>query len=245
MANSFHANTHPRLVNLVNTLAAIFGVTFDFGKDPAFRIILESPDGSGLNVIPQGQPSGQQNYPSQVSPNAFAIPTQGPANASVSSGTTTLVASTKTVTVDAPADGVTPVPAGSTVYATVTTPAGVTRVLSAVRASDTTITISSPGSAYKAVTLADNGATGVLVAGTVDVTLDNAVGDLLSVRESVAGGTAAAGFSVKRKNATEVTVFAHKADGSVETLNTSTVQVFNHGTAATETSLVRWAVVRP
>jgi hypothetical protein len=84
-----------------------------------------------------------------------------------------------------------------------------------------------------------------LAAGTVTMALASAAADRLSVVQVTAGGTAAVHWSVKRASSTTVTVFAHQADGSVQTLNTSVVQVYNHGQSAEETSAVNWLVRRP
>jgi hypothetical protein len=161
----------------------------------------------------------------------------------VSSGTATMVGSTVTVTVPALADGDPAVPVGSTVYATVTTAAGKSKLLSAVRASDSTITISSPGSGFGAL-LASAGVDGTLVSGVKDITLDNVAGDQLGVIMKTSGGTPGV-LSVKRKNDTEVTVQSWLAGTGIQTSDTSVVTVFNFGQAAHETSIVRWAVIRP
>lgn len=160
----------------------------------------------------------------------------------VTIGTATLVASTVTVTVPAPATGVA-VPVGSTVYATTTTPAGVAKLLSAVRLSNTQILVSSLGSGFAALAAA-SGVTGVLVAGTLDTLLANVVGDQLAVILTAAGGTPGV-LSVKRKSATEVTVESWLAGVGLEVLDTSTYKVFNFGQPGHDTSLIRWAVVRP
>lgn len=165
------------------------------------------------------------------------------ASSDVTTGTATLVASTVDVTVTAPPDGAAAVPVGSLVYATVTTAAGKPKLLSAVRLSDTQIRISSTGSGYGAL-LESAGVAATLVAGTVDATLANVVGDRLSVALVTPAGTPGV-LSVKRKSATEVTVESWLAGAGIEVLDTSDVKVYNFGQAAQETSLVRWAVVRP
>lgn len=235
----------------------------------------------------------------------------------VSTGTATLVASTVTVTVPTPPGGEVPVPVGALVYATVQVMGGIPKMLSAVRISDTQITISSPGEGYgplleingangtlvagtvdivlanvpddrlSVILVNDNGGTpgvlsvkrkngtevtveswqepvaasGTLVAGTVDIALNNAVGDELSVRMTNANGGTPGVLSVKRKNATEVTVESWLVAVGLQVLDISDVEVVNHGASTNpdvsdvrvydfgqpfeDTSTVRWAVVRP
>lgn len=73
-------------------------------------------------------------------------------------------------------------------------------------------------------------ASGALVSGTKDLTLDNAVGDRLSVLLTVSGGTPGV-LSVKRKSATEVTVQSWLAATGIQASDTSTVTVYNYGPA--------------
>lgn len=74
-----------------------------------------------------------------------------------------------------------------------------------------------------------NRAVGTCVAGAVTVSLTNAVGDRLFVRETAAGGTAANHFVAFRAGAGTVTIHAVQADGSLQTANTSSVEVYNAG----------------
>ncbi len=239
----FGTGTSARVENLFQAISELTGVVFNFGLTKAFRVTLETNDGENVVVRPASLGAGVKQSASIVQGPSLAVPASGAPDMAGSEGTATLVASTVTVTVPTPEDGNVPVPVGSTVYATVTTEAGAAKRLSAVRASDTTITISSPGSGYAAL-LESAVAAETLVAGTVDVTLANLVGDRLVVALNVAAGTPGV-LSVKRKSATEVTVQSWLDATGIQALDTSTVKVYNFGAAAHETSTVRYAVIQP
>ncbi len=245
MASSLPTSTPAPVKNLLYTLAGILGVDFTL-LDSRFRLTLESTqDGSHIFVALMPGLGGPTQVEKMLKTSAFVLPSGGSADADVSSGTATMVASTIAVTVPTPAEGGAAVPVGSVVYATVTTPGGNVKALSAVRTSDTVITISSTGDGYAAL-LDSAGVAGTLTAGeNASITLANAAGDLLSVKETAAGGGAAASFTVVRVNNTTVKVQAHDAAGALVATNTSTVKVYNFGAKAHETSTVRWIVVRP
>lgn len=227
--------------NLLASIAQILGVDLTL-TDSRFVFKLECRDPDGQHVFYSMVPGAGGATQGEVIKKAsnFVVPaTEGTLDTDSTSGTATMVASTIDVTVTGG------VPVGSSVYATVTTPGGKTKELAAVRKNATEITISSPGSGYGAL-LASTGVSGALVAGVKsDFALANVAGDVLAVRETVAGGAAADHFSVVRVNDTTVKAQAHDAAGALVAGNTSTVQVLNFGQAAHETSLVRWIVVRP
>ena len=83
-------------------------------------------------------------------------------------------------------------------------------------------------------------ATGTLVAGTIDITLANAVGDKLSVALVADNAGTPGVLSVKRKSATEVTVESWLAATGLEVLDVSSVSVTNNGPAVSaDTSTMR------
>lgn len=237
MASSFNAGTDPKIQNLLSTIAQITGKDINLTNSKSFRATLESPDGVALNtrIFPLDQGSVTQQTAKLGAD--LTIPTSGAADLDGVTGTSTLVASTKDITI---AGGV---PVGSVVVATVDTPAGQPKTLSAVRKNATEITVSSGGSGYGSI-LSSAGVDGTLVAGTKDITLANVAGDLLAVRLKTSAGTPGV-LSVKRKSDTEVTVESWLAATGIQVLDTSVVTVFNLGTAAHETSTFRYTVTRP
>jgi hypothetical protein len=242
MASSFKTGVAPGIQSFFEGIGEQVGTDFDFSMADAFRVTLET-DGTRLNVKPETLSQGFSMRSVNIAAEEIDLPVSGPANLNGATGTATMVASTVTATVPDEPDGGAAVPVGSSVYATVTTPGGVPKKLAAVRATDSTITISSAGSGYGEL-LESAGVSGALVAGTKDLTLANAVGDRLAVVMTASGGTPGV-LSVKRKSATEVTVESWLAATGIQVLDTSTVKVYNFGQAAHETSTVRWAVVRP
>jgi hypothetical protein len=82
------------------------------------------------------------------------------------------------------------------------------------------------GQTIKARVNAPPSASAALVSGTKDITLANAVGDLLMVALVTSGGTPGV-LSVKRKSDTEVTVQSWLSGTGIQTLDTSTVKVYN------------------
>lgn len=244
MTTTFNARTGTRIKNLMELISDALGVDIDLADSASFKAVLESRDGDSITLRVTPLDQGLAMTSSVISDGEIVLPASGAPDVDASSGTATLVASTVDVTVTTPAHSVA-VPAGSTVYATVTTGAGKTKLLSAVRLSDTQIRISSPGSGYGAV-LSSAGVNGTLVAGTKsDIALANVAGDLLAVKETTPGGAAADHFSVVRVDNSNVKVQAHDAAGALVAGNTSVVTAFNFAQPAHETSLVRWIVVRP
>lgn len=69
-------------------------------------------------------------------------------------------------------------------------------------------------------------ASGTLASGTKDITLANAVGDILAVVMTTSGGTPGV-LSVKRKSDTEVTVQSWLSGTGIQTSDTSVVKVYN------------------
>lgn len=198
-------------------------------------------DTGGADVIdPNGLNAGY------ISPSSLVVPASGGANLDGATGTATLAGnSTITVTVPTPADGGTAIPTGSLILATQKTPAGNTAMLATSRISATQFSITSAAGAGAYNTLLESaGVQGVLVAGTVDITLNNVAGDRLAVALKTSGGTPGI-LSVVRKNATTVTVTSWLAGTGVQALDTSTVLAYNFGQSAKETSLVNYAVIRP
>ncbi len=245
MSTTLHSSMSPQVATLLRQISQTLGADINLQRSPSFKLSIESLNGQDVNFkyhpLDQG-PSGRQN---NIRSSAFAVPSGGPADLDGIYGTTTLIGSTKTVTPTAPAEGGVAVPVGSLVFATATTPAGVSKKLTAVRASDTTITISSAGDGYGEL-LESAGVAGTLVAGEkADIALANAAGDRLSVVETAAGGSAADHFSIVRVSDSLVKVQAHDAAGALVAGNTSTVKVYNFGQKGHDTSLVRWCVVRP
>jgi len=234
---TFHSGTAAPVRTLVSSIFQMLGLTYDLSRSPSFRVVIDCPDGVGLAVTPSQYEGGPPFRTIQVPPTALQVPSGGGTlDKDVSEGTTTLVASTKDVTVDCPT--------GSTVYAAVTTGAGKTKQLTAARVDDSTIRISSPGDGYAAL-LESAGVAGTLVAGTTDIALANVAGDRLAVvMEDDNGGTPGV-LSVKRKSNTEVTVESWVDGTGVQALDVSDVKVYNFGQKGHETSVVRWAVVRP
>lgn len=246
MTVSLNSGIASNIQSLLRTLGQVTGKDILLPSSRAFRATIESNDGQALNFrlfsLDQGLAENNTRG-NAIASTSLVIPSGGPADLDGATGTAILVSSTVDVTVPTPDVGVA-VPVGSSVYATVTTPGGVPKKLTAVRLSDTQIRVSSPGSGYGAL-LESAGATGINVAGTVDITLANVAGDRFAVVESAAGGSAADHFSVFRVNDTTVRVQAHDAAGALVAGNTSTVKTYNFGQAAHETSTVRWAVIRP
>lgn len=242
MASSFKEGTAAEIQSFFEGIGEQIGADFDFSLSEAFRVTLET-DGTRLIVKPETLSQGFSMRSTNIAAEDISLPVSGPANLNGATGTAVMVASTVTVTVPDEPDGGPAVPTGSSVYATVTTPGGVPKKLTAVRASDSTITISSVGSGYGEL-LESAGVSGTLVAGTVDITLANAVGDRLAVVMTASGGTPGI-LSVKRKSSTKVTVGSWLAGTGIEVADTSTVKVYNFGQAGHETSTTRWAVVRP
>jgi hypothetical protein len=242
MSNTYNAGMSSPIQHLLDMIAQAMDFDIDLSHSASFRMKIESQDGKSCYVdlapLDQGKPMRRVHRLAD----ALVVPEGGAADFDGAVGTAVMVASTITVTVPTPAEGGAAVPVGSTVYATVTSEGGKPKLLSAVRASDTTITISSPGSGYGAL-LEAAGVSGDLVAGTVDLALANVAGDRLSAVVVTPGGTPGI-LSVKRKSDTEVTVESWEADGA-ESDDTSTVKAYNFGQAAHETSTVRWAVIRP
>lgn len=78
---------------------------------------------------------------------------------------------------------------------------------------------------------ASAGVQGTLVAGTVDIALPNAAGDVLAVHLVTAGGTPGV-LSVKSKDADTVTVESWLAATGIEALDTSVVAAYNFGQAS-------------
>lgn len=239
MANAFNSGTAPKIQNLLETIAQVTGKDINLANSKSFRTVLESSDGVTLNmrVFPLDQGSVTQLTGRAAAD--LTIPTSGGADLDGVTGTSTLVASTKDITI---AGGV---PVGSVVVATVDAAAGQPKTLTAVRKNATEITVSSAGSGYgpKAAT---DGVSGTLVAGEkADIALANVAGDLLAVRLVTTGGVAADHFSVVRVSDALVKVQAHDAAGALVAGCTSIVQVFNFGTAAHETSTFRYTVTRP
>lgn len=244
MSNSFNSGTATQVQNFFSTLFNMLGVsTADLSQSASFRTLVETRDGSSVTYAVTPLDRGVSLTGEPILSSDLVVPTSGSADLDGAVGTATLVASTVTATVPTPTDGSAAVPVGSTVYATVETAAGKPKLLSAVRASDSTITISSTGSGYGAL-LESAGVTGTLVAGELDVTLTNAVGDRLCVALVTSHGTAGV-LSVKRKSGSEVTVQSWLAATGIQVLDISDIIVYNFGQAAQETSTVRWAVIRP
>lgn len=239
MSNSFNSGTATKIRNLLETIAQITGKEIDLSHSAGFKCTLDSPDGKALNlrIVPadQGYVTQKDGQPAAD----LVIPSGGGADLDGVTGTTTLVGSTKDVTI---AGGV---PADAIIYATHTTPAGVAKRLTAVRKDADEITIASAGDGYGAL-LDSAGVDGALTAGVnAAIALANAAGDLLAVKLKTLGGVAAASFAVVRVDNTSVKVLAQKADGSLEDGCTATVTVYNFGQKGHDTSLVRYAVIRP
>lgn len=226
--------------NLLQTIAQMLGKEFTL-TDPQFKLLIQGTRDGGLFHQLMGNGGATQGEAMISVPDLVVPATDGTLDADITSGTATLVASTVDVTVPGG------VPVGSTVYATVTTPAGNTKSLVAVRKSATEITISSPATgatAFKNLAATDGVATAALSGGTIDRALANVAGDHLVVVRLASAGTPGV-LSVKRKSDTEVTVESWLAGSGLQVLDTSTCTVYNLGQLAHETSLVRWVVVRP
>lgn len=241
-AATFPVGLNPNIKALLQALFVGMGQTPAI-PTPNFELKLTSTDGQKLwcSLIPKD--GGATLIESLLDPSTFTEPSGGAATLDGSYGSSTLVASTKTLTVPAPASGEKAVPVGSIVLATVVTPGGTVKQLSAVRASDTTITVSSPGSGYGAL-LASAGVNSTLVAGAKDIALANIAGDQLAVILKTAHGTPGVLSIVRKDNAT-VTVQSWLAATGIQALDISDVTVFNFGQAADETSTFNWVVIRP
>ena len=177
-----------QITGLLQTIATSFGSDINLADSTTFDMQLRCTDGQNISmkVTPL-----YQGFSVKVSPtSSLTVPASGGATLDGVYGTAVMVASTIDVTVTAPSDGEVAVPVGALVYATVTTPGGATKKLSAVRKDNSTITISSAGSGY-ANLLESAGVAGTNVAGTCTVSLANVAGDRLCVAEVSTGGTAA------------------------------------------------------
>lgn len=239
MANLFHTSMSAKAATFFSTLFQMIGVSSaDMSRSKGVGVTLKCLDGDAITA--EIQPLDQGNMIRKlVESGSLVVPSGGAADLDGDVGTATLVASTVDVTVPGG------VPVGSLVYAIATTREGVHKFLTAVRKSATEITISSAGSGFGAL-LDSAGASGALTAGeNAAIALVNAAGDLLAVKQTAAAGAAADHFSVVRVSDALVKVQAHDAAGALVAGNTSTVKVYNLGQAGHDTSLVRWAVVRP
>ena len=239
MTTTLNSGIEANIQTLLRTLAQITGKDIDLANSKSFRAVLDCPDGKAINfrVFPldQGVPTTQNATASE----SLDVPTDGPADFDGVSGTTTLVASTKDVTI---AGGV---PTDAVVYATHTTPGGVPKYLAAARKDADEITISSAGDGFGAL-LDSAGVQGTLAAGHLDtIALANVAGDLLAVKEVTPGGSAADHFSVVRVSDSLVKVQAHDSAGALVAGNTSVVKAYNFGQKGHDTSVVRYAVIRP
>lgn len=239
MTATLSATNPAKLNSFLETIAQVLGVDITL-LEGNFKLEFQSiGNGDELYAVLRPGAGGPSQIERLVKAAALVIPETDAIDADTVSGTTTLVNSTKDVTITGG------VPVGSAVYAIATTPAGKHKSLAAVRKNATEITISSAGDGYAAL-LDSAGVSGTLVAGVKsDFALANAAGDLLAVMQTAAGGAAADHFSVVRVNDTTVKAQAHDAAGALVAGNTSTVKVYNFGAKGHDTSLVRYIVVRP
>lgn len=205
MASTFNSGTNSKLAGIISTIASMLGVEFDFSNSKGFHIQLDTTDGDTLVV--RGQPDDQGSAFQKT-----AVPSTDMADAGGHSSALTAGAATINLA-NAVGDRL------SVVKTATGGTAGDRYSVARVDASSVAVK-----SHVDATT-----ASSALVAGTKDITLANLVGDRLAVLETVAGGTAAASFSVSRVNATTVRVQAHDAAGAFVAGNTSTVKVINSG----------------
>lgn len=261
VTNTFNSGTDPKIVSLLDTLSTMLGVSINLANSKSFIALVESNDGKSVNFTVRPRDNSSPNAPSSevgsesggFAAKSYGIPSglitdpaSGSADLDGAVGTATLVGSTVTVTVPAPADGGVAVPVGSTILATVVTSGGKPKLLSAVRASATQITISSPGVGYGALLESAGVVSPAMTAGVVTVTLANVAGDRLAAENKTPGGTPGACYSCQSAGGgTQVLVNSQTAAGALQVLDTSTVTVYNFGQSADETSTVNWAVIRP
>lgn len=245
MSNTISTDIQAPLRSFMQTLFQQLGIDGVSLVSKKFKMTLESPDGQRIFAQLMQARGGAFLVEATKLGADLVVPEGGAADLDGETGTTTLVASSKVVTVTPPAEGGAAVPVGSLVYAIHTTPAGVAKPLTAVRTDDDTITISSIGDGY-AAKLDSTGVDGTLVAGHKDdIALANVAGDLLAVKEKTAGGSAADHYSIVRVSNTLVKVQAHDAAGALVAGNTAVVTAHNFGQKGHDTSLVRWVVIRP
>ena len=203
MTATLSSSNPAKLNSFLETIAQVLGVDITL-LEGNFKMELQGiGEGSEVYCVLRPGAGGPSQVERLIKTAAMVIPETDALDADTVAGTTTLVASTKDVTITGG------VPVGSTVIATHTTPAGVAKYLTAVRQSATAIRISSAGDGYAAL-LESAGASAALVAGTKDIALANVAGDLLAVKQTAAGGTPLDTWDVIRKDDTEVTVTARK-----------------------------------
>ena len=227
MANQFSSSMSPSVRAALQTVLQMAGITtLDLTNSPSFKLVAESRDGVSMSFRVTPQDHGLavkgflQDYELDVPKGGGGLDIDG------AYGMSTMVSSTIDITVPSPAEpGQEAVPKGAYIGAIATTVGGVPHALYAERVDANTIRVSSKGSAYAGINEADSVSV-ALVAGTKDIATNVAplTTDLLYVEQITAGGDSATHYSAVRKNATEITLFAHDAAGALVAGNTATVR---------------------
>ena len=246
MAVTFNSGTAPQIQVFTEQICQGMGqATLDLSHSASFKINLETRDGQELHaqIIPLDQGITPAKFKVAL-PTDLVVPSGDPADLDGYTGTSTLVASTKDITIPTPTYGGVAVPTTALIGAMQITPAGVPRFLKAIRISNTAIRVFSDGISYNRPTDMDTW-TEALVDGTKTVTMNDTVAttDKYFVEQVTAGGNAATNFSAFRAGASTVTVFAHNDAGAKVAGNTSTVRVHKFPVSAASTYTITGTLV--